>query len=251
MRSRARGLVNEVGYDVHKVREEPVHRATTLPSADEAVARVFELAQPRSVIDVGANIGQVTEWARGAGFTGQIISIEPQPAEHAQLVAAAAGDPNWTVAPRCAVGAADGIAQINIAGNSQSSSLLDMLEVHAANAPNSVYVDSAETPVRKLDDVLAEAGFDATGALLTIDTQGFESEVLRGAQKTLPLVAAAMLEISLAPLYDGQALASELFGQLGAAGLELTVLASAFNTPGGDILQVDGGFTRLGEFRKS
>lgn len=255
-RARARRIVQGLGYDVHKLRDEPAAPAeperppTVLPSADEATARLMELARPRSVIDVGANVGQFASWVRDSGFTGEIISFEPQPEEHAALVVAAESDPAWTIAPRCALGSASGTAQIHVAGNSQSSSLLEMLDLHSDNAPTSAYVDSIETPVRTLDDVLAEVGFDPADALLKIDTQGFETEVLRGATATLPLVAAAHVELSLAPLYDGQALASEIFALCGAAGLELSIINDCFNTGDGQILQIDGGFTRMGEVKK-
>jgi FkbM family methyltransferase len=252
IRSRARGLANELGYDVHKLREDPDERVesgrppTILPGANEAIAQLMEVAQPRAVIDVGANIGQFASWVRGSGFEGPIISFEPQPDEHAALTAAAERDPEWIVAPRCAVGATDGSAQIHVAGNSQSSSMLEMLDLHKDNAPTSAYVDSLETPVHRLDDMLAELGFDPTNSLLKIDTQGFETEVLRGASSTLPVIAAAHVELSLAPLYEGQALASEIFALFGAAGLELSIINDCFNTGDGRILQIDGGFTRLG-----
>lgn len=252
IRSRARGLANELGYDVHKLREkpaqpvEPERPPTILPSADEAIAELMEVAHPRAVIDVGANTGQFASWVRNSGFDGPIISFEPQPEEHAALAAAAELDSAWIVAPRCALGASDGTAQIHVAGNSQSSSMLEMLDLHKDNAPTSAYVDSLETPVRRLDDVVAELGFDPADALLKIDTQGFETEVLRGAPLTLPAIVAAHVELSLAPLYDGQALASEIFALFGAAGLELSIINDCFNTGDGRILQIDGGFTRMG-----
>lgn len=252
LRSRARGLVNDLGYDVHKLRDAPEQSAeperppTILPSADEATAVLLESTQPSAVIDVGANTGQFASRVRGSGFDGPIISFEPQPEEHAALTAAAALDSEWIVAPRCALGAGDGTAQINVAGNSESSSMLEMLDLHKDNAPTSAYVNSFETPVRRLDDMLAELGFDPEGALLKIDTQGFEAEVLRGAPLTLPVITAAHVELSLAPLYDGQALASEIFALFGAAGLELTIINDCFNTGDGRILQIDGGFTRMG-----
>lgn len=248
-RSRARDLIKKLGYDVHRIREEPPEperRPTILPTADEATASLIEAAKPQAVLDVGANIGQFASWVRGSGFTGRIISFEPQPDEHAALVAAAESDPAWTVAPRCALGSSTGAAQIHRSGNSQSSSMLEMLDLHSDNAPASAYVDSVEAPVRTLDDVLAELGFDAKDSLLKIDTQGFEAEVLKGATATLPLIAAASAELSLAQLYDGQAMASEIFALFGAAGLELTSINDCFNTADGQILQIDGTFTRMG-----
>lgn len=252
IRFRARRLANSVGYDIHKLSEaptapvEPERPPTILPSTDEAIADLMEVARPRAVIDVGANVGQFARKMRDLGFDGPIISFEPQPEAHAALSAAAEHDPEWTVAPRCAVGASNGSAQILVASNSETSSMLETLDLLTDNAPTAVNIGAAETPVRRLDDLLAELGFDPKDSLLKVDTQGFESEVLRGAALTLPVVAAAHVELSLAPLYDGQALASEIFALFGAAGLELSIINDCFNAGDGRILQIDGGFTRMG-----
>ncbi|MBJ7457927.1 MAG: FkbM family methyltransferase [Thermoleophilaceae bacterium] len=253
-RMHARAAANRFGYDVHKIDPvpdlTPARPPTTLPTAEAGTARLMQQTRPRAVIDVGANVGQFASWVRASGFTGPIISFEPQPDEHAELLRASENDPDWTIVPRVAVGSADGAAQIHLAGNSQSSSLLKMLDLHVVNAPDSAYVGTVETPVRRLDDLLAEADFDPTDALLKVDTQGYEHEVLRGAPDTLGRISSAMLELSLAPLYDGQALASNLFTLLGSAGLELSMLIGCFNSGDGEILQCDGAFTRLLESEK-
>lgn len=253
-RSRARLLARRLGYEVHRIPEvpevqEPDRSAPPAPpnplSAGGAFQRLLSEATPRAVIDVGANVGQFPRWLRETGFTGPVVSFEPQPDEHARLEQAAADDPDWLVAPRTAVGDATGVTQIHIAGNSLSSSLLEMLETHSINAPGSEYVGAVETPVGRLDDLLDELGFNPAGALLKIDTQGFEQRVLAGAPRTLKVVSAVHLEFSLAPLYGDQAKTSELFATLGAAGLELTNINEVFNSLDGRILQLDGSFVRV------
>lgn len=244
VRARVRGLLNKLGYDIHKIRGGQ-SSGPIMPTVDIAVGQLIEATGPRIVIDVGANTGQFASWVRSSGYTGQLVSFEPQPKEHAVLVEAAESDPAWIIAPRCALGAAEGNAQLNIAGNSYSSSLLEMLDRHSDNAPASVYVDTVETPVRRLDDVLAELGIDPAGALLKIDTQGFEAEVLRGATKTLPVVSAVHLEISFDLLYAGQSVTSDVVALLAAAGLELTNVNDGFRSEDGRLLQIDGSFTRI------
>jgi FkbM family methyltransferase len=206
--------------------------------------RVLDDAQPRALIDVGANTGQTVATAREAGFDGPILSIEPQPDEHAALIQAAADDPLWSVAPRTAIGAAPGKAEMHVAGNSQSSSLLPMLDLHLVNAPDSAYTGIVTTPVARLDDLLDSLDFDPSGALLMVDTQGFEGAVLAGAPRALSVVAAAQLELSLAPLYADATPTSELFATLGAAGLELAYVCRAFDSIDGRMLQIDGAFLR-------
>ena len=66
------------------------------------------------VLDVGANTGQFAQALRAQGYHGHIVSFEPLSDAHAALVAAADSDPLWDVAERCAIGAQDGWAEINI-----------------------------------------------------------------------------------------------------------------------------------------
>ena len=87
------------------------------------------------ILDVGANTGQFAKNLRASGYHGHIISFEPLSSAHAILASAATSDSLWDVAERCAVGASDSWTTINIAGNSYSSSLLPMLDLHREAAP--------------------------------------------------------------------------------------------------------------------
>ena len=62
-------------------------------------------------------------------------------------------DPLWDVYPRCAIGDHNGEVEINIAGNSESSSILPMLESHRSAAPDSAYQGKEIVPIKTLDDV--------------------------------------------------------------------------------------------------
>ena len=88
----------------------------------------------RSTIDVGANKGQYAAELRAYGFRGTIVSFEPLSAPYAVLAAEAAADPLWRT-HQSALGDAVGRAQINVAANTASSSLLMMLPAHEALAP--------------------------------------------------------------------------------------------------------------------
>ena len=106
------------------------------------------------IFDVGANTGQFAQGLRASGYHGHIISFEPLSGAHATLVAASASDPLWDVAERCAVGASDSWAAINIAGNSYSSSLLPMLDLHREAAPKSAYQGTEPCRVTTLDSYI-------------------------------------------------------------------------------------------------
>jgi FkbM family methyltransferase len=198
------------------------------------------------IFDVGANIGQFgRELREHVGYAGHIVSFEPMRGAHAALTRVAAGDPGWEVAPRTAIGASSGTVTLHIAGNSASSSVLEMLPAHAEAAPESRYVGTEVVPLESLDALAPAYLRDDSCALLKIDTQGYESEVLRGAQWTLSRVSGLHLELSLVPLYKGQLLMPELLQQIEALGFELWALAPAFvDARTGRMLQIDATLMR-------
>ena len=158
-------------------------RRNSYPNSEEILLRRFlDAARPDLVFDVGANLGQYAGLLRKCGYHGRIVSFEAQRSVHAKLTAAAGQDPNWIIAPCCALGREAGETEINVAGNSLSSSLLPMLATHLSAAPESRYVSKERIRLARLDEV---APTDMLGPncrlLLKIDTQGFEEEVLAGA----------------------------------------------------------------------
>ena len=196
------------------------------------------------VVDVGANTGQFGHLCRDSHYKGEIISFEPVSATHAALRESAAGDPLWTVADRMALGAETGEAEINISGNSVSSSMLPMLDSHVAAAPTSQYIQKEKVPVRRLDDVLGDTKAGRR-ALLKLDVQGFEPQVLAGAPKFLSHAIAVQLEMSLVPLYQGETLMPDIVAEMDKIGFELWDMESSFRDPNtGQLLQMDGIFTR-------
>jgi hypothetical protein len=80
---------------------------------------------------------------------------------------------------------------------------------------------------------------------IKIDVQGFESEVLKGAQHTLARAAGVHVELSFVPLYEGQSLFQDLWHHLSSLGFEPWAFFPAFtdNTTG-RMLQIDGVFFR-------
>ena len=196
-----------------------------------------------TVLDVGANIGQFASTLRQAGYKGRIVSFEPQSQAHAGLVRMAASDPLWQVAPRCAVGAAPGELEMNLSVNSVSSSALPILADHTASAPESRYMGKEKVPVITLDgcDLVPREG----AIFLKVDTQGFEQQVLDGARDLLKTLVGVQLEMSLAPLYEGQADFVRLIDQMQQAGFDIWGLNPAFsNRETGRLLQADGTFFR-------
>jgi FkbM family methyltransferase len=199
------------------------------------------------VLDVGANSGQYAAGLRAHGYAGRIVSFEPLAAAHARLTAAARGDPRWSIAPRMALGDADGTVDLHVAANSFSSSILDMLPEHERAAPGSGYVASETVPLKRLDDVADGFLAGARRVLLKIDTQGYEDRVLAGAAVLLGKLTAIQTELSLVPLYAGQPLFDDMRRKIEALGFELfAVFPGYVHEQTGQTLQLDGFFLRRG-----
>jgi FkbM family methyltransferase len=234
----ARKLTQALGYDIRKY-----HR-------HQDPSRRLQLSLQRSgvsvLLDVGANIGQFAISIRRAGYGGRIISFEPLSDAYAKLLAASRRDPLWTVAPRCALAASNGEMQINVAANSQSSSILNMLERHIAGDPEAVYIGKEMVITTTLDCFL-DGGHDLmdTAIALKIDTQGYEAEVLSGLNKWSESVKVLMVEMSLIELYAGETGFANLFQVIQDRGYHCISIEPGFTDPRTyEVLQVDAVFER-------
>src|SRR6185436_15148347 len=200
-------LRNVFGLEVFRAKNLP-------PSAVQVVVmdlgfslRQFEIDL---VLDVGANTGQFASEIRQGGYKGRIVSFEPLSQAHSELLVSSASDSMWEAYPRCALGDHNGEVEINIAGNSWSSSILPMLESHRSAEPESAYEGKEIVPIKTLDAVAAHYLKGAQAPFLKIDTQGFEWLVLDGARDTLPKIKGILVELSLVALYAGQHLWREV-----------------------------------------
>lgn len=197
------------------------------------------------VLDVGAFKGQYVSELRAHGYRGRVVSFEPLATAYGTLRASAAEDPNWSVL-HVAVGEVDGVSFLNVAGNSYSSSMLEMRSEHRDAAPGSAYVGRQEVRVVPLDSVLDTYWRVGDRAYLKIDAQGYEDRIIAGAASSLAAIHGVQLEMSLVPLYEGQKLYREMIALMEAQGFCLMSLEPGFSDPGtGRLLQVDGVFFRI------
>jgi FkbM family methyltransferase len=222
-----------------------IHRYTPGVSPAAQIIASLRKFEIDLVLDVGANQGQFASEIRSGGYAGNIISFEPLSKAHVALQQASKGDAKWYVHPRCALADRNGEVEINIAGNSVSSSLLPMLDSHLSAAPPSAYVGRESVPLLTLDSIAPDFVAKFRKPFLKIDTQGFEWEVLDGAKSILPQMHGVLIELSLLPLYEGQHLWQEMIGRLERDGFFLWALQPGFTDPhNGRTLQVDGVFFR-------
>lgn len=217
------------------------------PSDMSRLVRMMVSHKVTVVFDIGANVGQFGKELRLAGYRGRIVSFEPLSGAHARLTKTTKGDANWIVAPQMAVGSSDGLVDINVAGDSVSSSVLDMLDVHVQAAPDSAYIGRERVVMRKLDTLAGEYLQDEDVLFVKVDVQGCETEVLEGAQELFSRMVGLHLEMALVPCYRGQADFDQMTQALRSAGFSLWLLSpGTVDENTGRQLQVDTVFFRDG-----
>lgn len=222
-----------------------LHRSTIQTSTEAQLARIVARNNTDLVLDVGANVGLYATGLRARGYHGRIVSFEPLSSAHARLTSLAQSVSGWQVAPRMALGDTEGEVPIHIAGNSLSSSVLEMLPEHERAAPGSAFVGSESVPLHRLDHIASGYLGDAKSVLLKIDTQGYEDKVLAGASGIIDRIAAIQTELSLVPLYAGQPLFDEMRTRIESMGFELFAIFPGYvHEVTGRTLQVDGFFVR-------
>ena len=198
-----------------------------------------------TIFDIGANEGQFGVILRDFGYKGKIISFEPLTAAREELNRISQDDPLWEIAPQAAIGDEDGEIEINIAGNSESSSVLNMLDSHLEAAPSSKYIGNEKVLLRKLDTLSQDFIDDNSVVFLKIDTQGYEEKVMNGAHALMKNIVGLQLEISLVPLYEAHSLLDEMLQNIKEKGFELWGISTVFSDPRtAQLLQIDATFFR-------
>ena len=237
MKSLVKKFLRRAGFELHRFSVEQ--------SENGRLIRMLKYHNVNLIFDVGANTGQFGVLLRNFGFDEEIVSFEPLSDARTRLLKNSKNDPFWKVAPQAAIGEQNGEIEIQIAGNSQSSSVLNMLDTHINAAPDSRYVDKEKVVLRKLDSIAPGYMSSNSRVFLKIDTQGYEEYVLNGAKKLMNQVIGLQLELSLVPLYEGQCLFDEMIKKLEKEGFEIWGISTVFSDPNtAKLLQVDVTFYR-------
>lgn len=146
---------------------------------------------PRGVFwDIGANIGLFSLLAaRIVGPAGSVVAFEPSPDVFALLRENASRDRTIQCLPY-GVGNAEGMMSFAAQGTSSSSSFIpEVTELNLRNNPGQA-IHQVDVRMRKLDMLLGEL---RAPSVVKIDVEGFELEVLKGAERLLSEVRPILL----------------------------------------------------------
>lgn len=169
----------------------------------DSLRRVLNKLSIDCVFDVGANHGQYGDQLRYIGYKGWIVSFEPVRASFEDLSKRAAARPPWRVF-QYALGSKNGQEEINVNKCDELTSFLTPLGP-SKTLPGNRVVGRETVEIRRLDSIFDEcmAGIASRRLYLKLDTQGFDLEVLRGADGVLTNFLGAQTEVSFVPIYQG------------------------------------------------
>lgn len=176
------------------------------PSTSEALrtATILNNLDIKFTLDIGANTGQFAESLYDFNYKGTVISFEPVSSCYNTLLKRSKKYPKMIVPERCAIGNFDQSIDINITDDTVFSSILKIKDFHAQLKPKSKIIKKETVRMYRLDSIIDKyIDEKETSILLKIDTQGFEKEVLEGAENTLKRVKAIKIEIPLISIYEG------------------------------------------------
>ena len=218
------------------------------PSHWDNLATIFDCFGVTLVLDIGAHKGEYGGYLRRAGWTGRIVSFEPQSAVRPALEERAAADRNWQVAPAMALGRDDGEIALNISAETDMSSALPLAESALRFTPSSEMVGRETVPLRRLATVFGDYARDGDTVFVKADTQGYESAVLDGAAPVMARIAGWQLEMSIEPIYEGETDWRVLLDRMERLGYASHLfIPGYFSRHIARQLQIDGVFMRHGE----
>lgn len=174
-------------------------------------------ARYATIVDAGAARGQFALLARRRYPAARLVCFEPLPEAQATLRRLFEHDSRVEV-HGMALGARSETATLNVSGQDDSSSLLSIGAAQEREYPGTGKAREQAVTVRRLDEVIERV---AAPALLKVDVQGGELELLHGAGDLLSRFDDVFVECSFAELYDDQPLATEVLDFLFGHGLQL------------------------------
>jgi len=193
---------------------------------------------PKTIIDVGANVGQFAIASSKLFESVEIISIEANQDAVEKLKRNVKKISNVDVISS-AVGDYDGSAEFFINSDSQVSSLLELGKVRSALFPKSTVVRSQVIQISRLDSLLSSSKLSEP-LLLKLDVQGAEEKVLLGADLTLKRVKWVLVEFSFFDLYKGEPSFDVIYKMMIGHGFQLEGIMNTHLSPDGSaIIEMD------------
>ncbi len=203
--------------------------------------RLLAELQPAFVVDVGANRGQFALDVKVACPSTPLLCFEPIPDVAARFREVFGADENVELR-NVALGTVPGESELYVSKADDSSSLLPISQLQQTTFPGTEAIGTISVPVSTLDVELKKATV-VSPAMLKLDVQGYELEVLRGGAESLASFDWIYVECSFREFYDGQPLAADVIAFLAAKGFDLDRVETITRVSG-SVVQADILFAR-------
>ena len=197
---------------------------------------------PAVIYDIGANIGTWTCLAKSLFPAARIEAFEPLAQNFRKFKEWTAPWSDEVRLHACALGPEERVATMHVMDFCDASSLLAL---NAAGADEFKIHLAAEQPVPvvPLDALVAREKL-LPPDLIKLDVQGYELEVLRGAEVCLRSARAVLCEVSFREYYAGQPLFPDVLEFMRTRGFTLYALGG--NTAlGAPLVQTDALFLKI------
>ena len=224
----AKDAIFGLGFDLAPDRfREFAYRYAFAPDMERSLVDIAKRGlQPSHIVDIGAFHGDWTGVARRTWPGARITMIEGNEEKRARLEEAAARE--------------NASLEISLLGARDG----EEVTFHVMESGSSVYEEDSpydrrvETrTLRSLDALLADG---PPADFLKLDTQGYELEILRGAEHTLKNVQAVLTEVSLLQINKGAPLLADVTAFMAERGFVAYEIAEIHRRPlDGAMNQVD------------
>lgn len=147
----------------------------------DLMTHLYPFLPNRNIIDIGANVGEVSEHLLDTGFS--VYAFEPFPPVFEKLRQRLAGNPEFHPA-QMAIGAKDTVMDLSIAADPFEGKYGDTT-VYNTLLPREVsgdliFKDKVSVTVRSLESLHQTGEIPVDIGMVKIDTEGYDLEVIRG-----------------------------------------------------------------------
>lgn len=191
----------------------------------------------KTLIDVGANVGQFSLAAKVSNAFLAIHAFEPLPQPAKSFKALFCDDPQVEL-HEVALGEHSANTEMNVSNRVDSSSLLEISDAQLDAFPGTHAVGKQTVTVLPLAEVLAVESLTKP-IMLKIDVQGFEDQVLKGCSNELAEMSYVYVEASFKELYTSQVLVTDILSMLFTYGFTLEGIYNSTQDHEGIPIQAD------------
>lgn len=228
-----KSILQQFGYDLVR-----------LPypgSLGRHLQEIFRDSDINLVCDVGARHGEYSGELRDYGYHGWVASFEPVSENFKTITSNRQGDKRWR-GFNMALGSEPAKLEINVTAGSAMSSFHKPNEYAKSEfTEDSVITRTEQVDVQTLAAMLPELKklVPEPRIYLKLDTQGFDLEVLKGAEPVLQHVHALQSEVSIKPIYENMPPYAEAIAAYQSHGFELAGLYPVHADKRGAVIEFD------------